>query len=478
MTNRGAFYVPEPLKAHAASRGVDATPAPPAGRGPVVVASYGDLLPLIPSKRYLVLFEHGAGFSFSKAHPSYAGGARHRALVSLFVCPNEYAADRNRERFPEAAVAVVGCPKLDRWHLDPPRPKNRKPVIAVAWHWDCKVAPEARWAYPVFARSMREVAARYTLLATAHSRCPESVRTEMEACGAQWVEDFDEVMERADLLINDASSVLYEFASTDRPVVVLNAPWYRRKVNHGLRFWEHADVGINCDDPAALLDCIDAALADPPEQREKRAAATDAAYSFHDGSAARRAADLLDDMPRALRRRGCELPPMKPSPLAVKKAAGMATLAPGGDAPASFALYHDAPTVVLGKLSDLAPPPFDLTAFIAPGLRLRAPLDSVFAALSQGWELVALHDARGSLAPTSRGPAPDAARVREVWATEDVIALDPAFFAVRKTAASTRFLAAWVAEGGDAIGFARALRTNPVKVWWLASTWKPLHLEG
>ena len=57
--------------------------------------------------------------------------------------------------------------------------------------------------------------------------------------------DFDEVMERSTLYICDNSSTLYEFASTGRPVVVLNAPWFRRDIEHGLRFWEHADVGVS-----------------------------------------------------------------------------------------------------------------------------------------------------------------------------------------------------------------------------------------
>ena len=64
------------------------------------------------------------------------------------------------------------------------------------------------------------------------SRPPEPPREAIrfyEAHGIEYVPDFDDVLRRADVYACDNSSTLYEFASTGRPVVVLNAPWYRWK---------------------------------------------------------------------------------------------------------------------------------------------------------------------------------------------------------------------------------------------------------
>ena len=77
-------------------------------------------------------------------------------------------------------------------------------------------------------------------------------------------------------------------------MVVLNSPRYDRRVNHGLRFWEASGVGVNCNDPDALADCIDEALEDAPAQQAKREEALDMVYAYRTG-ASQRAADVLMD---------------------------------------------------------------------------------------------------------------------------------------------------------------------------------------
>ncbi len=262
------------------------------GRGPIVAAGYSDIAGAVRLGRPLVLFEHGAGFSFGTRHPSYAGGAYERAAVSLFVGPNDYVRARNLWAFPGCATASVGCPKLDEWHRRAPKPRAERPVVCLSFHWDCACVPETRSALPHYEAHLPKLVRDlpYTVIGHGHPRAAETWARLYDGLGIEYVPSFDEVMARADLYVNDASSTLYEFASTGRPVVCLNAPWYRRERNVGLRFWEHLP-GPAVDGPSELAAAIDAALAETdPSQRE---AAVDAAYAVHDGTAAAHAAEAI-----------------------------------------------------------------------------------------------------------------------------------------------------------------------------------------
>jgi hypothetical protein len=240
----------------------------------------------------VVLCEHGAGQSYQGNHSSYAGG-RGREQVVLFLCPNEAAAERNRHAYPGVPALAIGCPKLDAYHLSPAKPRGAPPVLALSFHWDCLVAPESRWAFPPYRNVLPGLASAYHVLGHGHPRVWPRLEEQYRNMRLEPVADFDEVMRRADLYICDNSSTLFEFASTGRPVVVLNAPYYRREVNHGLRFWEAATVGIQCDDPHLLLQAVKQALADLPEQQAARQAAVSLAYAHTDGRAAERGAEAI-----------------------------------------------------------------------------------------------------------------------------------------------------------------------------------------
>jgi CDP-glycerol glycerophosphotransferase (TagB/SpsB family) len=163
-------------------------------------------------------------------------------------------------------------------------------VIAFAFHWGCKTSPETGSAWTHYAVVLPETAIRYKVLGHGHPHIIDSLTPQYKRMGIEVVRDLDEVFERADLMCFDATSAGYEFASLGRPVVVLNAPWYRRDVNFGLRFWDHADVGVNVDEPGGLLAGIEEALMDSPEQSAKRRAAVEAAYAYTDGKCTERAA--------------------------------------------------------------------------------------------------------------------------------------------------------------------------------------------
>lgn len=256
----------------------------------VVTSSFYD--PLIEDiSTPLCFIAHGAGQTF-QGQPLHL---MKRKNYILDILPNSHMAKAFSHRYPEHPIHIVGCPKLDKWHTDFQKPHNSRPVIALSFHFDRQTLPETRSAWPHFKEILPALARQphWKILGHGHPRMLDELSPIYTALGIEIVRDFDEVMERADLYVCDQMSTLYEFASTDRPVVVLNAPWYRRDIEHGLRFWEHADVGINCDHPSNLFSSIELALTDPFEQQKKRRKAVNGVYTYSDGKCAQRAANTI-----------------------------------------------------------------------------------------------------------------------------------------------------------------------------------------
>jgi len=307
LTNRGQFIVTtNELLNYAASIDVQAVRlssyldmiTPPELRGPLVVASMAFPIKMLTPRRKLVLLNHGAGQSFAdNRHVSYAGG-KGRGLTYLFIEPGQHPAAKDAETYPGSKIAVVGCPKLDIWHLKPRKKRSDPPVVAISFHWECKVAPETRSTLPHYKTIIPQLArwnrtGEVEILGHGHPTMWTMLRPLWQRYGIEPVANFEEVMERADVYVCDQMSTLYEFASLDRPVVVLNAPWYRRDIEHGLRFWECANVGVNCDQPDDLIPSIQKALKDTQAQKKKRYTAVKKVYKYTDGRAAERAAQAI-----------------------------------------------------------------------------------------------------------------------------------------------------------------------------------------
>lgn len=297
---RGSFWTKPSLVAHARSRNIDARAAdgtPRAllsGTGPVVTAAWGQARRVLRSSRPVVLLNHGSGQTFvDVSHPSYSGGSPEvRRMLALFLEPGPHAAEATLASIPSARVAQIGSPKMDVWHTRPSKPRNARPVVAVSFHWHCDVCPETGSAVDYFRPVLAELAAQYEVIGHGHPKEWDEFRTMWETLGVEPVADFEEVLERADLYVADGTSTLYEFASTGRPVLCLNAPEYRRDVNHGLRFWD-AVPGLECDRPQDLASMVAVALQDPPEARQRRAHGVARAYVACDGQAAHRAAEAI-----------------------------------------------------------------------------------------------------------------------------------------------------------------------------------------
>lgn len=224
---------------------------PPMGRI-AMVAGWQDVAPL-RGQCPMIYVEHGAGQTYvDAAHdPSYSGsgGRRHQGVLG-FIAPNDDVA----ERWTTAPAVAVGCPKMDKW-LDQPVPDGA--AVCFAWHWEGTAAPEARSAWPHYADDMLEIAARYRAMGCSvffheHPKWRGKMNRIAESLDIEVLYTDEEVFRRASVLMVDNSSLAYEFALLGRPVVSLNAPWYRHDVEHGLRFWE-STPGIQLDGPERLL---------------------------------------------------------------------------------------------------------------------------------------------------------------------------------------------------------------------------------
>lgn len=249
----------------------------------VCVAGFKDLRQLRNAR--IILVEHGAGQTYQGMDSgSYAGGTG-RERVRLFLCPNEQVANHNRVRYIGSRSVAVGSPKLEAL------PREHSDDIAISFHWDCGLVPETRWAFPHFLRSLGELKRRYgsRLIGHGHPRAFNKLQAAYKLYGIEPVEEFSEVCRRASVYVCDNSSTLFEFAALGRPVVLLNAPGYRKDVRHGLRFWDAADIGEQVSAPEVLGDAIGRALDDPGAYASRREAVTMQVYGNLEGAAQRSA---------------------------------------------------------------------------------------------------------------------------------------------------------------------------------------------
>jgi len=248
----------------------------------------------------MVYVEHGAGQSYAgdpkSAHqPGYSGpgGQRHRGVVA-YIAPSERVARRWRSATSKPAIAV-GCPKLDRFIIEPPRPDPRS--VCIAFHWDCQVSPESRSAYRHYAERLPRIVDAWqrqgwTVYAHSHPRWRGELDSWFTSGGAEVLERDVDVFHNASTLVVDNSSLAVEALVAGADLVWLDAPWYRRNVSHGGRFWDWTRGIPTVPGPDVLLE---RRLHDIIRHTEPGAhdAVINDAYAFTDGTSAERAAAFV-----------------------------------------------------------------------------------------------------------------------------------------------------------------------------------------
>lgn len=297
LPGRRTLWVPHILSGRARDLDLDhvALGRPPLSGTPTLVASYGDAKKARRAFRPVVMMEHGAGQSYvglEGTTGSYVG-SDDRAGVKLVLVPNATAAARHRAAHPDIPAVVIGSPHLDDLARHP-RPTAGVPTIS--FHWDCRLAPETRSAWTEYRPALGQLAAAFPgARGHAHPRLWRAAVPGYLQHGLTPTRDFADVVTRSSVYVCDNSSTLFTFAALARPVVVLNSRHYRRDVDHGGRFWDWADVGVQCDHPDDLVDAVALALTDPPEVATRRRAITAEVYP-HRGQAAARAVAAIEEV--------------------------------------------------------------------------------------------------------------------------------------------------------------------------------------
>lgn len=126
-----------------------------------------------------------------------------------------------------------------------------------------------------------------------HPRYQTFFRRLWAGLGVEWVGDFAEVVQRADVYVCDNSSTQAESAACGIPQVILSAPWYRREIESWPRFWRAVDMGIHVEHRADLVESILLALDDPLEIAARRREVVAEVTPMLDGHGAERAAAAI-----------------------------------------------------------------------------------------------------------------------------------------------------------------------------------------
>lgn len=260
-----------------------------------VVAAAGDLVRANDARRLVFFCEHGAGQTYlATRHSSYAGGTG-RENVCAFVSPGPHVDRANKKYYPKVPSIKAGVPKLDHLHKklsSAPAEPPAIPKVCFSFHWDCEVCPETRSGFEHFKHAILKAkkTGEFDILVHCHPRAVSMCLPFYEQYKLNYIEDFDTVLKEADIYVCDNSSTIFEFASMGKPVVLLNPPWYRKHIYHGLRFWEYATIGEQAHDDEEVIQALRRSVHDTKEKRDSRLQMIRQVYHAIDGKAADRAA--------------------------------------------------------------------------------------------------------------------------------------------------------------------------------------------
>jgi len=258
---KGEFTVHSRLDgAHAART------APPNQDGILLVASHTDSL---HAKEKYIYVEHGAGQTYN---PSSWYSNAHRPNMLAAIVPGPYCAETTQAANPGVPIIVMGAPQLA--HIERQNPQS----LAFAWHWRCGIEIESDTAFDQYAEVMFEASRKWKTIGHGHPRIIGELSMIYSQNGIETVYNSHDVLAHAGLLVADNTSLIYEAAALDIPVLLVNRSDWRKDKHWGLRFWDVLP-GPMVDSPEELIPEIERQLAgDSDNFREQRKKVTEMVY--------------------------------------------------------------------------------------------------------------------------------------------------------------------------------------------------------
>lgn len=202
--------------------------------------------------------------------------------------------------------AVIGSPRVDRTlNLDPQRASRlraelglsgERPVVFYAPTWRGALGALQLDARPfieaieVMARSGADVILRFHHL-LAEALDPEGLPENVLVVPDEM--DTNEVLGLTDVLVSDYSSVIFDFAPRNRPIVkyVFDLDAYTSE--RGLYFGLDEVPGDSCRTPDELAACLDRLVTSGGDETDWSASSTAELWGMEDGRATQRAIDIM-----------------------------------------------------------------------------------------------------------------------------------------------------------------------------------------
>jgi hypothetical protein len=237
---------------------------------PVVCSGWSDIDMAQKLGRPLVLMEHGSGQTYAGSTlPNYLNGQGRTVLAGAMVV-NPTQVQQHRTVSPKVPCEAVGCPRLGTLSQVQLRglTEGGPRTLVLAFRWDTalyyqgtrKAIPEARSAVdhwlPRFQALKSMLPEGLEVILHSHPRAAEMLREASEKLGWELVTDQITALSRASVWAQDNSSALWEACALGIPVIHLNAPWYRAKAQHGLRFWTWTKTGPQAQTPEDLIKAL------------------------------------------------------------------------------------------------------------------------------------------------------------------------------------------------------------------------------
>jgi hypothetical protein len=236
-----------------------------------------------------VHMEHGVGLQWYPARQ-----VQQLQQADAIAAPNDWIADRFKERSRRLRVEVIGTPKMDLLVQDSRTVDRDSQTVAVALHWT-GVLRQQSTSLDAWRPMIEELAGEREVLGHAHPKIRKVAERFYGELGIEFVPAFEDVCSRANLYLCDHGSTLYEWSALDREVVLLRRPGHQAQIPQasGLLWENHSGIGPELNLGGSLRAALEAAA--EPSYREARQEASAALYPYI-GTATQRAVDLLHEI--------------------------------------------------------------------------------------------------------------------------------------------------------------------------------------